>query len=96
MEKEIMIMTRKRELRMECTSKTWTYLNDDSFNYLATNDPEKGFGFDICIECHDLALFPTAAHMRAAEEHLGMLDIMWKERWEAAWNPRQEKRQRAL
>ena len=22
--------------------------------------------------------------MRAAEEHLGMLDIMWKERWDAA------------
>ena len=67
---------------------------DDPFNYLATNDPEKGFGFDICIECHDLAPFPTAAHMRAAEEHLGMLDIMWKERWEATWNAREEKRLR--
>ena len=68
--------------------------HDDPFNYLATNDPEKGFGFDICVECHDLAPFPTAAHMRAAEEHLGMLDIMWKERWEAAWNAREEKRLR--
>ena len=58
---------------------------DDPFNYLATNDPSKGFGFDICIECHDLAPFPSAAHMRAAEEHLGMLDVLWGERWQAAW-----------
>jgi len=66
--------------------------HDDPFNYTATNDPSNGFGYDICIECHDLAPFPTTAHMRAAEEHLGMLDVMWKERWERAWVAREERR----
>lgn len=65
---------------------------DDPFDYLDTNDPAKGFGFDICIECHDIAPFPTAAHLRSAEEHLGMLDIMWRERWDAAWYAKEEKR----
>ncbi|KAF8072211.1 hypothetical protein FPV67DRAFT_1411852 [Lyophyllum atratum] len=53
---------------------------DDPFNYRATNDPEKGYGYDICIECHDLAPFPTGAHLRAAEEHLTMLDVLWGNR----------------
>ncbi|PPQ92589.1 hypothetical protein CVT25_007281 [Psilocybe cyanescens] len=61
---------------------------DDPFNYTATNDPVHGFGYDICVECHDLAPFPSAAHLRAAEEHLGMLDVMWRERWERAWAER--------
>ncbi|KAH0584844.1 hypothetical protein H2248_008122 [Termitomyces sp. 'cryptogamus'] len=52
----------------------------DPFDYLLTNDPAKGFGFDICIECHDLAPFPTPAELRAAEEHLMMLDDTWVKR----------------
>ncbi|KAF5374503.1 hypothetical protein D9615_009130 [Tricholomella constricta] len=53
---------------------------EDPFNYRATNDPARGFGYDICIECHDLAPFPSAAHLRAAEEHLAMLEVMWVNR----------------
>lgn len=53
---------------------------DDPFNYLATNDPTNGFGYDICIECHEMAPFPTPAHVRAAEEHLGVLEVMWRDR----------------
>ncbi|KAJ3530575.1 hypothetical protein NMY22_g8515 [Coprinellus aureogranulatus] len=53
---------------------------DDPFNYLATNDPASGLGYDICVECHEMAPFPTAAHLRAAEEHLGVLEAMWKDR----------------
>ena len=68
--------------------------HDDPFDYAGTNDPTKGFGFDICIECHDLAPFPNAAHLRAAEEHLGMLDALWREKWEAAWYAREEHRTR--
>ncbi|KAG6879792.1 hypothetical protein C0992_011590 [Termitomyces sp. T32_za158] len=49
----------------------------DPFDYLSTNDPAKGYGFDICIECHDLAPFPTPAALRTAEEHLMMLDDTW-------------------
>ena len=70
--------------------------SDDPFDYLATNDPAKGFGFDICIECHDLAPFPTASHMRAAEDHLGMLDNIWRERWEAAWYANEERRMKKV
>lgn len=55
---------------------------DDPFDYEKTNDPKKGFGYDICIECHDLATFPSAAHLRAAEEHLGMMDLMWADKYE--------------
>lgn len=53
---------------------------DDPFNYLSTNDPASGFGYDICIECHEMAPFPTPAHIRAAEEHLGVLEAMWRDR----------------
>ncbi|EED83264.1 predicted protein [Postia placenta Mad-698-R] len=45
-----------------------------------TNDPVHGFGYDICIECHDFAPFPTSAHVRAAEDHLGALERRWAER----------------
>ncbi|KAF8181270.1 hypothetical protein BJ912DRAFT_612758 [Pholiota molesta] len=67
---------------------------DDPFNYAATNDPALGFGYDICVECHDLAPFPSTAHLRAAEEHLAMLDVMWRERWERAWFAREERKAR--
>ena len=53
---------------------------EDPFNYLPTNDPKKGFGYDLCIECHEMAPFPSTAHLRAAEEHLVMLDTLWAER----------------
>ena len=65
---------------------------DDLFNYHATNDPNHGFGYDIAVECHELAPFPTTAHLRASDEHLGTLDLLWKERWERGWRAREEKR----
>ncbi|XP_006459605.1 hypothetical protein AGABI2DRAFT_177482 [Agaricus bisporus var. bisporus H97] len=57
-------------------------VEDDPFDYRNTNNPQKGFGYDICIECHDLATFPSAAHLRAAEEHLSMVDLLWLEKCE--------------
>ncbi|KAK2459873.1 hypothetical protein APHAL10511_008073 [Amanita phalloides] len=53
---------------------------NDLFDYRPNNDPQSGYGYDICVECHDLAPFPTAAHLRAAEDHLTMLDKLWAER----------------
>ncbi|KIL62376.1 hypothetical protein M378DRAFT_12852 [Amanita muscaria Koide BX008] len=52
-------------------------LEDDPLHYRSTNDPASAHGFDICIECHGLAPFPSASQLRAAEEHLGMLEKMW-------------------
>ncbi|KAF9645993.1 hypothetical protein BDM02DRAFT_379927 [Thelephora ganbajun] len=49
---------------------------EDPFNS-AYNFPTQNGGFDICIECHDFAQFPTPAHMRAADEHLSALDTTW-------------------
>ncbi|KAF8808654.1 hypothetical protein BYT27DRAFT_7188620 [Phlegmacium glaucopus] len=69
---------------------------DDLFNYHATNDPTHGFGYDIAVECHELAPFPSTAHLRAADEHLGMLDLLWRERWERGWRAWEEKRVKKL
>ncbi|KAF7325449.1 hypothetical protein MKEN_00393200 [Mycena kentingensis (nom. inval.)] len=52
----------------------------DPFNYTITNAPEAGMGYDICIECHEMAPFPSPAHLRAAEDHVGMLEAMWAQR----------------
>ncbi|KAK0500117.1 hypothetical protein EDD18DRAFT_1437859 [Armillaria luteobubalina] len=41
-----------------------------------TNSP----GYDICIECHDLAPFPSPAHLRAAEEKLQGLETRWRQK----------------
>jgi len=49
---------------------------EDPFNS-AYNAPAQDAGFDICIECHDFAQFPTPAHMRAADDHLSALDAAW-------------------
>ena len=49
---------------------------EDPFNSVY-NAPAQDAGFDICIECHDFAQFPTPAHMRAADEHLSALDAAW-------------------
>jgi dual specificity MAP kinase phosphatase len=49
---------------------------EDPFDF-SSNDPALGYGFDICIECHDLASFPSSAHLRAADEHLAALDATW-------------------
>ena len=49
---------------------------EDPFNSVH-NTPAQDSGFDICIECHDFAQFPTPAHMRAADEHLSALDTTW-------------------
>ncbi|KAJ7067448.1 hypothetical protein C8F01DRAFT_1121343 [Mycena amicta] len=50
---------------------------NDPFNYTLTNSPAAGMGYDICVECHEMAPFPSIAHLRAAEEHVGMLEGMW-------------------
>lgn len=52
---------------------------ENAFDWMS-NDPRDGFGYDICIECHDFAPFPTAAHLRAAEEHVKMMEKRWVER----------------
>ena len=52
---------------------------EDPFNS-AYNSPAQDGGFDICIECHDFAQFPTPAHLRAADEHLSALDAAWAAR----------------
>ena len=53
-----------------------SHYTEDPFNS-AYNAPSQDAGFDICIECHDFAQFPTPAHMRAADEHLSALDATW-------------------
>ncbi|KAF8626937.1 hypothetical protein AX17_006437 [Amanita inopinata Kibby_2008] len=53
---------------------------EDPLYYRSTNNPESGMGYDICVECHDLAPFPSTAHLRAAEEHLATLEKMWVDR----------------
>lgn len=53
-----------------------SHYTEDPFNS-AYNFPSQDGGFDICIECHDFAQFPTPAHMRAADEHLSALDTTW-------------------
>ncbi|KAF8176252.1 hypothetical protein K438DRAFT_1607705, partial [Mycena galopus ATCC 62051] len=52
----------------------------DPFAYEGTNAPRDGMGYDVCVECHEMAPFPSMAHLRAAEEHLSMLEGMWEER----------------
>ncbi|KAJ7787754.1 hypothetical protein B0H14DRAFT_3095342 [Mycena olivaceomarginata] len=54
--------------------------HDDPFVYEGTNDPRDGFGYDVCVECHEMAPFPSLAHLRAAEDHLALLEGMWEER----------------
>ncbi len=34
-------------------------------------------GYDLCIECHDLAPYPSSAHLRAAEEKLSTMEAAW-------------------
>lgn len=50
-----------------------------------TNDPSCGLGFDICVECHEHAPLPSVAHLRAAEEHVRMMEVEWAERWRRHW-----------
>ncbi|KAG9314931.1 hypothetical protein JVU11DRAFT_4039 [Chiua virens] len=49
------------------------------------NDPSYGLGFDICIECHEHAPLPSMAHLRAAEEHVRMMEAEWIEWWRQHW-----------
>lgn len=44
-------------------------------------------GFDLCLECHDLAPFPSSAHLRAADDHLAMLDALWASRHKGSTEP---------
>ncbi|KAH0832978.1 hypothetical protein J3R83DRAFT_11956 [Lanmaoa asiatica] len=50
-----------------------------------TNDPMCGLGFDICIECHEHAPLPSLGHLRAAEEHVRMMEVEWAEGWRRHW-----------
>jgi dual specificity MAP kinase phosphatase len=50
-----------------------------------TNDPSHGLGFDICIECHEHAPFPSVGHLRAAEEHVRTMEVEWIEMWHRHW-----------
>ena len=66
------------------------YISHDSekpspFNTYS-NDPSHGLGFDICIECHEHAPFPSVAHLRAAEEHVRMMEVDWIELWRRHWD----------
>jgi len=47
-------------------------------------DPEAPFdsstnpdGYDICVECHDQAQFPSPQLLKQAEDHLAALDALW-------------------
>ncbi|KAL6301135.1 hypothetical protein BKA93DRAFT_487880 [Sparassis latifolia] len=51
--------------------------DEDDWDWRGDNDPANGKGFDICIECHDFAPFPSTAHVRAAEEHVAALERRW-------------------
>ncbi|KIP06250.1 hypothetical protein PHLGIDRAFT_466388, partial [Phlebiopsis gigantea 11061_1 CR5-6] len=46
----------------------------------STNDPADGLGYDVCIECDDVAPFPSQAHLRAVEEHVARLERRWMDR----------------
>ncbi|KAF8837479.1 hypothetical protein BDN67DRAFT_198128 [Paxillus ammoniavirescens] len=61
----------------------------------STNDPSHGLGFDICIECHEFAPLPSAAHLRAAEEHVRALEVEWVERWRRHWEQQKWQQQQA-
>ncbi|KAJ3932964.1 MAG: hypothetical protein NXY57DRAFT_893116 [Lentinula lateritia] len=50
--------------------------------YPPGNSPRHGYGYDICIECHDLAPFPTLAHLKASEEKVAALEQRWKDQVE--------------
>ena len=52
---------------------------DEVFDW-RSNDPAHGLGYDICIDCQDFVPFPTAAHLKAAEEHIEVLERRWVER----------------
>ncbi|KIK95225.1 hypothetical protein PAXRUDRAFT_827227 [Paxillus rubicundulus Ve08.2h10] len=62
----------------------------------STNDPSHGLGFDICIECHEFAPLPSAAHLRAAEEHVRALELEWVERWRRHWEQQKWQHEQAL
>ncbi|KIY65603.1 hypothetical protein CYLTODRAFT_424220 [Cylindrobasidium torrendii FP15055 ss-10] len=42
--------------------------------------PTNPSGYDMCIECHDLAPFPSPAHLRAVDDKLNGLETRWRER----------------
>ncbi|KAJ3809725.1 hypothetical protein F5876DRAFT_43269 [Lentinula aff. lateritia] len=50
--------------------------------YPPGNSPRHGYGYDICIECHDLAPFPTLAHLKASEEKVAALEQRWRDQIE--------------
>lgn len=49
-------------------------------NFEGSNDPEHGYGYDICVECHDSAPFPNENNLKVAEEKIAWLEALWAER----------------
>ncbi|KAJ3732410.1 hypothetical protein DFJ43DRAFT_1073822 [Lentinula guzmanii] len=65
----------------DCGELDPRWSGDDSVEtdvYPPGNSPHHGYGYDICIECHELAPFPTLAHLKASEEKVNMLERKWK------------------
>ncbi|KIK66856.1 hypothetical protein GYMLUDRAFT_55499 [Collybiopsis luxurians FD-317 M1] len=61
------------------------------YGYPPDNSPKEGCGYDICIECHDLAPFPTMAHLKASEEKIAVLEERWREVYGFARKEKREK-----
>ena len=55
----------------------WMMESNGARPNLPTNDPKKGFRYNLCIKQHEMAPFLGTAHLHAAEEHLVMLDTLW-------------------
>ncbi|KIO26742.1 hypothetical protein M407DRAFT_23938 [Tulasnella calospora MUT 4182] len=53
--------------------------------------------YDICIECHDMASFPSYAQLRGVEDRLKALEEAWRQRVrENAYNMDREREQQEL
>ncbi|KAG8951298.1 tyrosine/serine/threonine protein phosphatase pps1 [Tulasnella sp. 424] len=53
--------------------------------------------YDICIECHDMASFPSYAQLRGVEDRLRALEEAWRQRVrETAYNLDREREQQEL
>ncbi|KAH8074794.1 hypothetical protein BXZ70DRAFT_745283 [Cristinia sonorae] len=60
-------------------SESCSCLDDEDWDW-SGNDPAQGFGYDICIECDDLAPFPSPTQMKKAEEHIRSMEKSWVDR----------------
>ncbi|KAF5349750.1 hypothetical protein D9758_010199 [Tetrapyrgos nigripes] len=67
---------KKGKMKMGMSDFEMTYVRPGG------NAPVDGYGYDICIECHDQAPFPSLAHLKAAEQKVALLEATWKQRVE--------------